>query len=445
MSLEIQATSSEIEPVLITERQIRRTMRLSILEGVPGIGFIAGTSGSVITGFALSLGATSFEIGLISSIGLLGQLLTPLVAWWAGLLGRRKPLCVVLAFLGRLVWFPAIILPAILPAELRPVLLLTIITLSGLFNSSAGVLWVSWMGDVIPTGERGRFLGLRSGLLGIIAMVANLGAGALIDRIASPLGFQIVLGVATVLGAISALILIAHTEPRTPQPRNNLWTTLTEPFGDANFRRVLLFAVYWTFSVLIAAPFVIPYFLQYLKMSYTQIAILSVIGALCALVFAPMWGRIADRVGNKPMLQFTTMIAATLLPLSWMLASPVVLLPIWIGAVVDAFANTATGQGSFNLLLSSTAPIKRTGFVSAFFATTGLAGFLGGLGSGPLLELFSHPNFAISTLGLHWTGYHWLFLLSAIMRVQAWWLLKPIHEDGAWTIHEMIMRKQKIT
>ncbi len=434
----------KLEPVkpLISEQQIRRTMQLSVLEGVPGICFIVGTTGSVITGFALSLGSTPFQIGLISSIGLLGQLLTPLAAWLAGFFGRRKPLCVVLAFLGRVVWFPALILPAVLPPELRPILLLTVITLSGLFNSSAGVLWLSWMGDVIPPGERGRFLGFRSGSLGVIAMLANLGAGALIDRLARPLGFQMVLAVSTVLGAISALMLIAHTEPRTPQPRNDLLTTLLEPFADPNFRRVLLFAVYWTFSVMLAAPFVIPYFLQQLRMSYTQIAILSVIGALCALVFAPMWGRIADRVGNKPMLQFTTLIAATLLPASWMLASPVTLLPIWIGAVIDAFANTATGQGSFNLLLSSTAPIKRTAFVSAFFATTGLAGFLGGVASGPILEAFSQPVFAISSLGLHWTGYHWLFLISALMRVQAWWFLKPIHEEGAWSMREMLTRKQ---
>jgi MFS family permease len=125
-----------------------------------------------------------------------------------------------------------------------------------------------------------------------------------------------------------------------------------------------------------------------------------------------------------------------------MLATPLQLLPIWVGAMIDAFTNTAIGQDSFNLLLSSTAPIKRTAFVSAFFATTGLAGFLGGVASGPILEAFSHSVFAISSLGLHWTGYHWLFLISVFLRVQAWWLLKPIHEDGAWSMREMLARKQ---
>jgi hypothetical protein len=67
---------------------------------------------------------------------------------------------------------------------------------------------------------------------------------------------------------------------------------------------------------------------------------------------------------------------------------------------------------------------------------------LGGLASGPILEAFSHPVFATSILGLHWTEYHWLFLVSALMRLQAWWWLKPIHEEGAWSMREMLARKQ---
>jgi hypothetical protein len=56
-ALEAEQDRPVLAPPLITEQQIRRTMRLSVLEGVPGICFIVGTSGSVITGFALSLGS----------------------------------------------------------------------------------------------------------------------------------------------------------------------------------------------------------------------------------------------------------------------------------------------------------------------------------------------------------------------------------------------------
>ncbi len=416
-------------------------MRLSVLEGIPGICFVVGTSGSVLTGYALYLGATPFEIGLISSVPLLGQLVSPLMAWLAGLLGRRKPLTLVMAFLGRVIWFPVLALPALLPTENRPILLLVVIALSGMFNSSAAVLWVSWMGDVIPAKERGQYIGFRNGFLGVIGMLASLAAGAFIDRFNSPVDFQTVLGIATVLGAISALMLSGHTEPRTLQARLNLKTTWIEPFTDPNFRRVLLFSSYWTFSVLIATPFVIPYLLNQLQMSYTQIATLGVIGAVSALLFGPIWGRIADRTGSKPVLVFNTIVAGTLLPATWMLATPGWLWPIWISAVVDAFVNTSTGQASFNLLLSSSPQSSRTSFVAVFFAITGLVGFLGGLLSGWLFGLFSQPTLAFTASGFEWTAYHWLFLVSAMFRVQAYRLVRPIVEDGAWRVRAMLSNR----
>ena len=425
----------------ITETQIRQTMRLSVLEGVPGICFLVGTGGSVLTGFALYLGATPFQIGLISSVPLLGQLLSPLVAWLAGRLGRRKPLTVILAVMGRVIWFPALILPALSPPEIRPILLLGVITLSSMFNSSAVVLWVSWMADVIPLKERGQFMGFRNGFLGVIGMGASLAAGAYLDQVASPADFQTVLGLATVLGIASALMLSGQTEPRISQARSNLKATLIEPFADQNFRRLLLFSSYWTFAVLIATPFVIPYLLKPLEMSYTQVAILGVIGAVSALVFGPVWGRIVDRAGGKPVLTLNTIIAGTLLPASWMLASPGWLWPIWVSGVIDAFVNTSTGQASFNLLLSSTPQANRTGYVAVFFAVTGLLGFIGGLLSGPLFELFSSPTLNFTVFGLNWSAYHWLFLISALLRLQAWRFLKPIREDAAWSLREMLSRK----
>ncbi len=433
--------SAKTSQALLSERQIRSTMRLSVLEGIPGICFVVGTGGSVLTGFALYLGATPFQIGLISSVPLLGQLISPLTAWAAGQLGRRKPLTLVLAFLGRVVWFPALLLPALLPAAVRPVWLLVVITLANMFNASAAVLWVSWMGEVIPAKERGQFQGFRNGFLGVIGMIASLAAGAYIDRVQSPTDFEVVIGVATTLGAISALMLAGQSEPQTPQARLNLKATWIDPMMDTNFRRLLLFSSYWTFSVLIAAPFVIPYLLKQLEMTYTQIAILGVIGAVSALLFGPLWGRIADRAGGKPVLQFNTVIAGTVLPASWMLAAPGWLWPIWASAIVDAFVNTATGQASFNLLLSSTTPASRTSFVAMFFAITGLVGFLGGLLSGPLFDLFSRPTLKFTVAGFEWTAYHWLFLVSALFRVQAYRLVRPIVEEGAWQVRAMLSSK----
>jgi MFS family permease len=299
-----------------TEADARRTMNLSVLEGGFSMVFINWTQGSILTGYALFMGATPFELGLISSVPLLGQVLSPFVAWLAGRAGRRKYLAVFTALIGRIVWAFAATLPFFAPDSSRVPLLIGMIAVSSIFLAGNGTLWTAWIGDVVPAKERGRYFGFRSGVHGIVGMLANLGAGAFVDAVAAPISFQLVIGVAVIAGCVAAALLLTHSEPPVVAARLPLRQTFTVPFKDENFRRYLVFASYWTFSVLIAAPFIIPYFLKHLHMSFTQVAIWNVIASVSALLFAPLWGRLADRVGNKAVLEITTVGAGTLLPTS---------------------------------------------------------------------------------------------------------------------------------
>ena len=415
-----------------------RTMRLSILEGGFSMLFINWTQGSVLTGYALYLGATPFELGLIASVPLLGQVLAPLVAWLAGRAGRRKALTVATAVLGRVIWAVAALLPAIAPPDSRAALLIVTIAISGIFLAGNGALWTAWMGDVVPQDQRGRYFGLRGGVLGIVGMLANLGAGAFVDAVAAPLSFQLVIFFAIFNGLIASSLLLTHSEPLVTAQRLPLFETFTVPFKDLNFRRFLIFASYWTFAVLIVAPFVFAYFLKHLKMSYTQIALWSVIAAVSALVFSPQWGRLADRVGNKPILNITTVGAGTLLPLTWLLATPGNLWPIWLSGVVDALIWGAIGPAQFNLALSSAPRENRISFIAVLSAVTGLAGFVGGVLSGVLLSGFNSFGTATLLMGYQWTPYHWLIVVSALLRTQAWRFLRDLKEENAWRTRDVM-------
>lgn len=414
-----------------------RTMNLSILEGGFSMLFINWTQGSVLTGYALYLGATPFELGLIASVPLLGQVLAPLIAWLAGRVGRRKSLTIATAVLGRVIWTVAALLPAIAPPDSRAWLLVVTIAVSGIFLAGNGALWTAWIGDVVPSDQRGRYFGLRGGVLGIVGMLANLGAGAFVDAVDAPLSFQLVLLFAIFNGLIASSLLLTHSEPLVTAQRLPLLATFTVPFKDLNFRRFLIFASYWTFAVLIVAPFVFAYFLKHLQMSYTQIALWSVIAAVSALLFSPQWGRLADRVGNKPILEITTVGAGTLLPLTWLLATPGNLWPIWLSGVVDALIWGAIGPAQFNLALSSAPRENRASFIAVLSAVTGLAGFIGGVLSGVLLSGFTSLGTA-SLLGYQWTPYHWLIVVSALLRTQAWRLLRGLKEENAWSTRDVL-------
>jgi MFS family permease len=439
LTLPIERFVRALQPMpSLTEADVRRTMRLSVFEGSFSMVFINWTQGSTLTGYALYMGATPFELGLIASVPLLGQVLSPIVAWLAGRVGRRKVLAILTAIIGRLLWSYAVILPFAVAPDSRAPVLIAMIAISSIFIAGNGSLWTAWMGDVVPQQERGRYFGFRAGVHGVVGMLANLAAGAFVDVVKAPISFQVVLSVAVMSGLVAASLLLTHAEPAATASRLRLRDTFAVPFQNTNFRRFLLFAAYWTFAVLLAAPFVIPYMLKYLRMTYTQIALWTVIASLSGLFLAPLWGRLADRVGNKPVLEITTIGAGSLLPLTWIMATPGNLWPIWFGGVVDALVWGAIGPAQFNLALSSAPRDNRASFIAVLSAVTGLAGFVGGLLSGVLLDSFARFTPTIRALGFEWTAYHSLILVSALLRLQAWRFLRVMDEPGAWRTRDVL-------
>jgi len=411
-------------------------MRLSVVEGGLVQAVLNWTTGSVLVGYLIHLGATPFEIGLVASVPLLAQVASPFAAILAGLLGRRRLLTAVLAALSRAVWIVAAFLPQIpMPDPARPALLVLLVLVASIFQASAGTLWTGWMGDVVPESVRGRYFGLRTGVVGVAGMVANLAAGAFLDRVAAPLSFQVVMGVSVVLGAAAVVLYFFHYDPPSPSVRTPVRDIFALPLKSPNFRRLLLFGVYWHFVVLLAAPFVVPYFLAELQMSFTQVAIWSAIAASTGLLTTTVWGRVADRVGNRAVVAICTFLAGVLLPTTWILAGISGNLGfIWVSAVADAVAWGGIGPAVFNLALVTSPREGRVSFIAMYALVTGAAGFIGGALSGPLLTLFQSFDRPDSA----WSGYYTLFLLSLVGRSTAWLFVRRVSENNAWRTRDLL-------
>lgn len=413
-------------------------MRLSVLEGSLAQVFLNWTTGSVLTGYMLHLGASANQLALVASVPLLAQAASPLAAYLVTNLGHRKLFTMLGAGLGRGLWALAVLLPQLgIPEPLQPTFLVLCVLISSVFLSSNATLWSSWMADIVPAHRRGAYFGLRTGVIGVIGMLGNLLAGALLDRLAAPLGFQLVLGIAVISGLLGMLLYLFHFDPPVSAARHSLAKLVQVPLRDANFRRFLLFAIYWQFSVFIAAPFVFPYFLDELGMSFTQTAIWSVIALTCALGTTIFWGRIADQSGNKAVLAVGTFVAGAVLPTCWILAGLSGNLDfIWASAVFDAVAWGAIGPAIFNLALASAPAPSRMMYMGMYSLASGVAGFLGGVLSGPLLSLLQQLEFSV--FGLLISGYHLLFLLSGVARAQAWRFLRGVEETNAWRTRDVL-------
>ena len=417
---------------------VRRTMRMSLIEGGVVQVFLNWTSGSVLVGYLLALGASASHVALVASVPFLAQVASPFAALLAEFVGRRRLLTATMAAIGRATWILAAFLPQLpIPDAGRPGVLVLLVFVASVFQSATGTLWTAWMGDVVPEDRRGRYFGMRTGVLGVIGMVANLAAGAFLDRVAAPLNFQLVLGVSVVLGGVGVALYFAHHDPPSERRAPSIREVFRGPLADRNFRRFLAFAVYWQFVVMLGAPFVIPYFLQELAMSFTQVAVWSAIAASTALATTILWGRAADRVGNKGVLAIGTFVAGAGLPSCWIAAGLTGDLGfIWASAVFDAIAWGAIGPAMFNLALVSAPRSGRVAFVAMYALVAGVAGFLGGVASGGLLTfLQANRPTAWSTT---WTGFHSLFVITGVGRMLAWVLLRRVEEAKAWRTRDLL-------
>ncbi|HMP76403.1 MAG TPA: MFS transporter [Kiritimatiellia bacterium] len=418
-------------------RRAHRTLGISVIEGSFTTVFMVWTSGAVLTGYLLALGAGPRALAAAASLPLLVQIMAPLLAWLGTRLNRRVGYLQVVTALGRGLWILAVFLPWIVPdAWPAAWLLVALIGLSGFLQSGVGPAWVSLMADVVPNEIRGRYFGFRNSVCGVIGMAAGLAAGVYLDRVPSPGGFQMLISIGLLFALIGIVMYGWHEDPHRPALRLSLPDMLRTPFRDPNFRRFLAFSMYWNAAVMLGSPFVFPYFIRHLGMSFTQLAIFSAIAATCGLFTMPLWGRLADQVGHKTVMGVTLVVVAFLLPGCWILAAPGFLVMIWISGIVDA-----VGWGGFNIALFNlslnTAPARyRIAYMSVLGACAGLTGCITGLLSGPLLEALAPWTWSIREYT--WTGYHSLFLISALLRGSAWFLLRRIPEPRKRSLGDVL-------
>lgn len=408
----------------------RRTLWVSILEGSFTVFFLTWTTGAVLTGYLLALGAGPRVLAAAASMPLLVQLASPLMTALSGHVRRRTSYLQWVTSLGRGLWIIAVFAPLFGPLGWPPALVMVgLVAVSGLLQSGVGPAWISLMADVVPEEIRGRYFGFRNGIMAVIAMIASLSAGWYLDHAPAPGSFQFVFAIGLLFAAVGIVMYGWHEDPERTAPRLALGETIRVPLRDPNFRRFLWFSMYWQAAVMLASPFVIPYFLTHLKMSFTQVAIWGAIAAICTLGAAPLWGRLADQVGHKAVLMVTSILVGVALPICWIAAVPGFLLFIWIGGVMDAIAWGGVNTSLFNLSLVAAPPKQRMAYFAVLGAASGLTGCIAGLLSGPLLEGLMPYTFEVR--GYQWTAYHSLFVISGILRTVAHRLLRSIPEPPA--------------
>lgn len=309
----------------------KKSAELSIYEG-SGTAVMDGFGQKYITPYALALGASNTQIGVLSSLPSLLGTLTQLKSSRSLEKTSRKKIILWSVSLQAFMWLPLIAVGllyfyyglSVMWATALLIALYIILTLAG---SYAGPAWVSWMRDLV-TSNRDSYFGRRNKIVGFAGLVSLGVAGAVLKIFENSdvmMGFAILFFVAFLGRSFSAYLFTKHYEPKINYNKEYYFSFMqfVRKMPSNNFGRFAIFSAISSGVVAVSSPFFAVYMLKYLGFSYIEFAFVTIGGMVATLFAMTHWGRFGDKYGNVQMLK-TSGRFVFLIPLLWA-ASPIVI------------------------------------------------------------------------------------------------------------------------
>lgn len=181
-------------------------------------------------------------------------------------------------------------------------------------SSISMVAWQDMMAKLIPTQNRGRFLGITLFVGTGVGALLSIFASKLLENNAFPTNFMVTFGFAAFFIMVSWIFLMQTKEPPDPvSPKQSKkvidWEQITNVFKrDVNFRRYLYYATISALG-LMAVGFLAIYTKEKWQISDSQVVLFTTF-FLCGQAAGFLsFGWLADRVGNKLVLEINALIS----------------------------------------------------------------------------------------------------------------------------------------
>lgn len=442
----------------LSQRDTSRGMRVGIWQVAAAGGLDGLTSGGFLVAFALALGASNFQIGVLTALPFVMQPIQIPAMMLAERLRRRKIIAVPAYFMTHSLWIPIALIPVFIgvPSGAAVSLLLALVGIRGVFNGFFSNTWISWLRDLVPQEVLGRFFSQRQAAATLATAAVGLGAAFYIDvwqdrvpaeDVAFGYTFAYLVG-AMLLGWTAVALMTFIPEPQMPAPagpKPSLRSSISAPFKDGNFRTLINFLFVWNIASQLAIPFFNVYMLAVLGMPLSLVIGLGVLSQLARIVFVRVWGPFADNFGSKVVLSLSASLFL-LVFLGWIfVATPethfltmplLVILHIFAG-VATAGINLTDMTLRMKLAPREQATAYLTGASLAINLGSGVSPLIGGF----LADFFSvreltftlgwsEPTRNIVFAPVHLAGFDFLFLAAFILGLFTMNILAVIREEG---------------
>lgn len=393
----------------------KKSLKHSIHEG-SWSSVMNGFGTNYITPFALTLKASNFQIGLISSfVGLI----TPLSQLYGSRLMEkksRKTIVVKYVFLQALLWLPILFLVLLawqgIGQTALPWMLILFYIIMMISGSIATPAWFSWMGDLIPENKRGKYFSTRNKVNSSVLLVSMLLASFLMDFFRTKgiilAGYGILFAIAFTGRMISQGIFRKHYEPKLKLEKGYYFSfsQFVKTGIKTNFGKFTSFVALLYLSVMVASPFFAVYMLEELQLSYKLFIIITASTTFYSLIFLSALGKISDKIGNKFLLKLAVALIA-IHPILWTFSSNIYYL-IFMPQLLSGLGWAAFGLSSANFIYENVKPIHRGLCITYYNVLIGIGVFFGAIIGGLLAQ-----NISLSFI----STFLFVFIISGILRL----------------------------
>jgi MFS family permease len=453
--LPVLTPSRVIAPIAfsLSKVEIRSSLHASTVDGVFAAIFTNIIGGVLLTNFLLELGASPTQIGIAAAIPMLANLLQPLGAYLSEKTSSRRWYSLWIYAPSRLLWLVLVLGIGLASwGYLDPPRLVGWALAIAMLSYGVGALgsapWLSWMAAIVPAKLRGRYFGFRNSGANLTALITIPLGGLVVSHwVGGSLeGYGIALGIAVVAGLLSLASQGSMTDVnplaqqaghvQTAEPENSAWPALpaapppsvSNPLRDRNLLTFLLYFGLWMFAVNLGTPFFNLYLLDNLSLDVSQVTFYNSLTAAANLLMLMLWGKLADRVGNRPILLGAGILVA-LTPLLWLwMGTNSLSIWLWLPLLHFLIGGSwaATDLCGNNIQLAIAPLRNQSTYFGIVAAIAGISGASGTLLGGFLAEFW------------HAGGLLGLFVLSSLLRLAALIPLAFVQESRSLSIRNLL-------